>query len=64
MSTLRATTQLVKAKERIEKKIEAIKSVADMKIVECEDEIKQIEKALEVLGVDETVVSLDNRLAV
>lgn len=63
MSTVRATTQLMKAKERIESKIEDIKSKADLKIVECEDELKQIDMALSALGAVETVVAMDKKVA-
>lgn len=50
MSTLRATTQLIKAKERIEAKIEEIKSKTEKKIIECEDELENIDKALNMLS--------------
>lgn len=62
MSTVRATTQLMKAKERIESKIEDIKSKADLKIDECEEDLKQIDMALSALGSVETVVSMDKKV--
>lgn len=52
MSTARATTHLIKSKERIKAKIQSIKSKAEKKIMECEDELKQIDKAIEVLSSD------------
>lgn len=53
MSTERAVTQLVRSKDRISASIEAIKSKCEKKILMCENEIKQIDRALEVLSGNE-----------
>lgn len=55
MSTSRATTQLIKSKEAIVAKIEAVKSKAEAKLLAYEDEIKSIDKALHILSGDVSV---------
>lgn len=52
MSTINAVKNLVKSRQKIQSRIESIKSKCEKKILMSENEMKQIDKALEALSDD------------